>query len=175
MICNHSILRGVARTWAILGARSGILRGWCGDGGRASLRHCERGVSSIEFGVLAGALAMMTLGLLDFGIGLWEKLEVSDAVRAGAQYAAKSGYDSTNIQAAEAHATNLSGLSTSAPVQFSGCPDATNGITTPPCADGSAPGSYITIRASVSYSTIFSWPGLSNPMTLASNVTIRVD
>lgn len=143
--------------------------------GRASLRRCERGVSTIEFGVVVGALAVMTLGILDFGMGLWEKLEVADAVRAGAQYAAKSGYDSTNIQAAETHATNLSGLTTSAPVQFSGCPDATNGITTPPCSDGSSPGTYVSISASVNYSTVFTWPWISNPMTLASNVTIRTN
>lgn len=162
MICDRSML------W-------GILRGRRQAGGRPSLRRCERGVSTIEFGVVAGALALMLLGVLDFGMGLWEKLEVADAVRAGAQYAAKSGYDSNNIQAAETNSTTLSGLQTSAPTEFSGCPDATSGITNPPCADGSTPGTYVSISASVNYSTIFSWPGISNPLTLASNVTIRID
>ena len=112
-------------------------------------------------------------------------MQVANAARAGAEYAVKNGYNSTNIQTAVTNATSLSGIQASpAPTQTCGCPDAASGITTqtgtPPactavCPNGSVAGTYVTVNAQISYSTIFAWPGISSPMTLASSVTVRLN
>ncbi len=147
---------------------------------RSRLWRCEKGVSAIEFAVVGGALSLLLLGVLDFGRAYWEKLQVGDAAQAGAEYAQRNGYSSTNIQNAVTNATTLAGIQASpAPSQFCGCPNASSGVTSSSCSatcsDGTTAGTYVTVNANVSYSTIFAWPGLTNPMTLASSVTVRIN
>src|SRR5260370_41103176 len=90
----------------------------------------EEGVSAIEFAVVGGSLSLLLLGVLDFGIGFWEKIQAGDAAQAGAQYAARNGYDSARIQTAVTRATTLSGVQASpAPTPTSGGPDARSGVT----------------------------------------------
>lgn len=145
------------------------------------LWRSQDGVSAIEFAIVGGALALLLLGILDFGIGYWEKTQLQDAAQAGAQFAARSGYDSASIQAAVTNATTLSGVQASpAPSQFCGCPSITSGVSSATCAstcpsDGSTAGTYVTVNAQVSYQTLFAWPGVANPMTLASSVTVRIN
>ena len=140
----------------------------------------EDGVSAIEFAVVGGALSLLLLGVLDFGIGYWDKVQVGDAARAGADYAERNGYDSTKIQSAITHATTLSGIQASpAPSQFCGCPNITSGVSSvscsATCSDGSTAGTYVTVGAQKSFMTIFAWPGVTSPMTLASSVTVRIN
>lgn len=144
------------------------------------LWRSEDGVSAVEFAVVGGALALLLLGVLDFGLAYWEKVQVGDAARAGADYAERNGYNSTNIQSAITNATTLSGIQASpAPSQFCGCPNSTSGVTsglcTATCSDGTTAGTYVTVSAQKSYTTIFSWPGLTSPMTLAASVTVRIN
>jgi Flp pilus assembly protein TadG len=144
------------------------------------LWRSEDGVSAIEFAVVGGALSLLLLGVLDFGVGYWDKVQVGDAARAGADYAERNAYDSTKIQSAITNATTLSGIQASpAPSSFCGCPDITSGVgsvsCTTTCSDGTAAGTYVTVYAQKSYSTIFAWPGVSNPTTLSSSVTVRID
>jgi Flp pilus assembly protein TadG len=147
---------------------------------RSRLWAAQDGVSAIEFAFVAGILSMLLLGVCDFGLGFWEQMQVANAARAGAEFAVKNGYDSTNIQTAVTNATNLPGIqATPAPSTACGCPDATTGVTTATCGascpDGSTAGTYVTVNAQVSYSTLFAWPGISSPMTLASSATVKLN
>jgi len=140
----------------------------------------QDGVSAIEFAFVAGILSMLLLGVCDFGLGFWEQMQVANAARAGTEFAVKNGYDATNIQTAVTNATNLAGIQASpAPSSSCGCPDVTTGVTAATCgstcADGSTAGTYVTVNAQISYRTLFAWPGLSNPMTLASTATVRLN
>ena len=140
----------------------------------------QDGVSAIEFAFVAGILSMLLLGVCDFGLGFWEQMQVANAARAGTEFAVKNGYDATNIQTAVTNATNLAGIQASpAPSSSCGCPDVTAGVTAATCgsacADGSNAGTYVTVNAQISYRTLFAWPGLSNPMTLASTATVRLN
>jgi Flp pilus assembly protein TadG len=144
------------------------------------LWRAEDGVGAIEFAFVAGILSILLLGICDFGLGFWEKMQVANAARAGAEFAVRNGYNSTNIQTAVTNATNLSGVQANpAPAQTCGCPDAATGVSTATCGatcpNGTTAGSYVTVNAQVSYSTIFAWPGISSPLTLASSVTVRLD
>ena len=147
---------------------------------RLHLWRAEDGGSAVEFAVVGGVLSLLLLGILDFGRAYWEQIQVGDAARAGADYAEKNGYDSTKIQSAVTNATTLSGVQASpAPSKFCGCPNITTGVRsgscTATCSDGSTAGTYVTVNAQVSYTTMFSWPGVSNPMTLATSVTVRIN
>ena len=88
------------------------------------------GVSTIEFAVTASMLATLAIGMLDFGMGLWQQMEVGNAARAGAEYASKYGLNTSAIQSAVTCATSLSAISASpAPAEQCGCPDASSGVT----------------------------------------------
>jgi Flp pilus assembly protein TadG len=144
------------------------------------LWRTEDGVSAIEFALIGGALSLLLLGVFDFGMAYWQKVQVGDAARAGADYAERNSYDSTRIQNAVANATTLSGVqATPAPSQFCGCPDVGSGISSvscsATCSDGSTAGTFVTVNARISYATIFAWPGVSSPMTLTSRVTVRTN
>lgn len=144
------------------------------------LRAAEDGVSAIEFAFVAGILSMLLLGICDFGLGFWEQMQVANAARAGAESAVKNGYNSTNIQTAVTNATNLSGIQASPPPSTScGCPNVTTGVTAATCGstcpDGGTTGTFATVNAQVSYRTLFAWLGISNPMTLASSATVRLN
>jgi Flp pilus assembly protein TadG len=140
----------------------------------------QDGVGAIEFAFVAGILSMILLGICDFGLGFWEQMQVGNAARAGAEYAVKNGYDSANVQTAVTNSTNLSGVQASpAPSTSCGCPNAVTGVSAQtcgtPCASGSTAGTYVTVNAQISYQTLFAWPGLTSPMTLASSVTVRLN
>ena len=152
---------------------------------RPNLARADGGVAAIEFAAVAGALCVLLLGVLDFGLGFWEQMQVTHAANAGADYVMASGYSSstgsTNVQTAATNATNLTGLTVNSN-SVCGCPTSTGvktgtGLGTyPTCGQtctGVSGGSgnslpYVTVNASVSYSTIFSWPGISNPVTLSA-------
>ena len=116
--------------------------------------------------------------MLDFGRGFWEYTEVQNAAQAGTQYAMVNGYSSTAISTAVIGATNLSGLTARpAPTQACGCPNGSSGIMTAACGSscsgGSTAAEYVTASAQASYATIFTWPGVANPMTLAATTVVR--
>ena len=151
-------------------------------GTKASLATAAEGAATVEFAFVAIFLCTLLLGLTDFGIGFWEQMQVANAVGAGANYVMANGYTSnTDVQNAMSNATNLSGINLGAPAKTCGCPTS-SGIkavalgTYPTCGSScsgvaGATGTslpYVTITASVSYSTIFTWPGIGNPITLSS-------
>ena len=122
------------------------------------------------------------LGVLDFGIGFWDQVQVGNAARAGAEYAQRyfstNGFDASKIQNAVTNATALTVQATPAPTQgcFCATPSGLNALTCRAnCAGGGNSATYITVNANASYSTIFAWPGLSSPVTLTSSYTVRVD
>lgn len=147
---------------------------------RSSLLVAEDGVSAIEFALVVSILCVLVLGILDFGVGFWEQMQVGSAAVAGADYAVKNGYDSSAIQTAVTSATGLSAIEASpAPSQSCGCPDATAGIISATCgascSGGGTAGKYVTVNARVSYTTIFGWPGIPQPMTLTASTMVRIN
>jgi len=147
---------------------------------QCSLRRARDGASTIEFAIVVSFLATLALGALDFGVGFWEQMQVGNAARAGADYAAKNGFNSSNIQTAITSATALSSIAASpAPTQSCGCPSAASGIITATCgvscASGGIAGTYVTANAQASYTTLFPWPGIPNPVTLTASAIVRTN
>ena len=148
--------------------------------GFSQLSFDEKGTAAIEFGLVGTMLSLLLLGLIDFGMGYWEQMQVGNAARAGGQYAIFNGWSSAGITTAVTSATSLSAISaTPAPAQSCGCPSASAGITAATCGSsctgGGTAGTYVTVKAQASYSTIFPFPGIANPLTLTASMTVRIN
>ncbi len=120
------------------------------------LAKSERGVSAIEFGMLMSVLLLFVIGLSDFGIAVFRRMELESAVRSGAQFAIYDREDTDSIKDAVVAATNL-GLTTSdvTTTEFCECPDETTATCgdTGPCTP-SVNYYFMTITAQHSYTPI---------------------
>lgn len=154
---------------------------------RALSRDC-RGVSAVEFGLVTPIFLAALSPVIDLGLAYSEKIRVAQAVEAGAQYASSNPYNgstwSTNVQNAMTNATTLS-ISPSVGSETCGCPNAANTAIvtdsngTPPncsgsCPDNSNPGYYVTISASLTYTSVMPYSLLGASTTLSSQAVVRV-
>jgi Flp pilus assembly protein TadG len=137
------------------------------------------GAAAVEFAVIAPLLTAMLIFVTDLGLGFYRKMQVENAAQAGAQYAAVNGFSTSGVSSAVLAATNFSAISASpAPTQFCGCPTST-GVTaaascSSACSGGSAPGTYVTVSAQASYSTVFNYPGMASSYNFTAQATVRV-
>ena len=152
------------------------------------IRAAEDGASAIEFAFVAGILAVLFLGLVDFSMGFWDKMQVANGARAGAEYAVVNGYDHDKVTTAATDATAAINVTMGTPQasEVCGCPDATSGITpqwaptgSPATCSGTctygSPGTYVTVSTSGTYKPIFPWPGLPSTMTFQSTAIVRIN
>jgi Flp pilus assembly protein TadG len=139
----------------------------------------EKGTAAIEFGVIGAFLCLFLLGLVDFGMGYWQQMQVGNAARAGGEYAIINGWIQSGITTAVTGATGLGSITdTPASTKTYGCPSVSAGITTATlgssCTGGGTAGTYVTVNAQASYSTVFTYPGIANPLTLTASTTVRI-
>ena len=136
------------------------------------------GVIAVELGILAPAFVLMIVCTLDLGVGIYRKMQVQNAAQAGAQYAMAHGFSSSSVSTAVTSATALSSISASpAPSQFCGCLTNAAVISAPcssTCADGSIPGTYVTVSSQSTYNTILSYPLIPNSFTFTAQSTVRI-
>lgn len=154
------------------------------DKGRQARRLllASDGVSALEFALVAPFLALLVIGIVDFGIALWRQTEVGGAANAGAEYAAIHGWNQSAIASAVKSATGFAAISASpAPSEVCGCPDPNAGIVqqgTPPCtlicSDGSSAGTYAIVSAQAQYATVLPYPGIADPLTLSASAIARL-
>jgi Flp pilus assembly protein TadG len=137
-----------------------------------------RGAISIEFAIFAPTLVLMLVCVLDLGMGIYRKMQVQNAAQAGAAYAVLHGFTVSSIENAVTSATSFSGVSASpAPSEFCGCAS-TSGVATATCSStcsgGSSPGTYVTVSAQATYTTILPYPVVPNSYTLTAQSTVRL-
>ena len=150
------------------------------------------GSPAIEMGLVLPLLLFMIGVALEFGIVMFQVMEVNNAVEAGAAYAAahqegccNSGYN-TKIQSVVQNATALT-VTAATPSSFCGCPNNAN----PPavmsatcgtiCSFGTGNrqvGKYVTVSASYNLvSSIVPWlpnNGQLLPSSISFSTTVRV-
>lgn len=152
----------------------------------------ESGTAAIEFGLFIPVLLILLMGTAELGLIMYEGMQVNNAVEAGALYAATNGFNSAAITTAVTNASVLpTGLNTlaatPAPTQFCGCPAAT-GISNSgapaagsctayaACADGTTPGLYVQVNASLAHTVLITAPtSWGIPATLTAQATIRIN
>jgi len=146
----------------------------------------ETGAALVELAVSLPLLILILVGTIDFARIFYTAIELSNAARAGAEYATydvgRATGSMTNAQnAAIAAAPNINTVSASA---SSLCQCATNSgvvtATTPPntcTATCSGTGGHIvisvTVTATRTFTTIARFPGVPNTITLSRSATLR--
>lgn len=151
-------------------------------------RDGARGVAAIEFGLVASSLMAMAVCVSDVGIGLYRQQQVQTAAQAGAQYAmvqvqkgASPPLSASSISNAVTSATSFAAISASpAPTQYCGCPSGTQPSSpaslpcTFKCDDGSTAGTYVSVSAQATYTTIVQYPLLPASFSLSATASARI-
>ncbi len=133
----------------------------------ARLARCRRGAAAVEFGLLVPVLLVLMLGIVNYGLVMFNKMELVSAARSGAQLALADYTDTSSIKDAVVNATSLS-LTTSdvTTTQFCECSG-----TTITCGDTTCTNEiYLTITASDDFDLLL----VSTTLTLSGSTTVRV-
>lgn len=133
-------------------------------------RRDTSGASAIEFAMIAGFLSIIFLNIVDIALYMVHKMELTSAVRAGAQFRLVNDTATTaNIITVVENATNLTGLTVTASEAMCGCADGTTfACGTDTCAVGNVH-YYLTINASYPHTWIF----LPGSATISADISIR--
>ena len=143
---------------------------------RTLLRH-RGGNAAIELALIAPALILLAVGTADYGFAVYDQMEVQNAAQAGAEYARKHGFSTSGITSAVTAATPLAVNATPAPAQSCGCPSGTSIMPAAcgtNCASGLTAGTYVTVGAQSTYTTLVPYPGIPGSYTLAASSTVRI-
>jgi Flp pilus assembly protein TadG len=137
------------------------------------------GVAAVELGLIAPVLAAILIPMIDLGVGAYDKMRVQNAAAAGAQWALANptAYSATSIQTAAQSATSLLANVAVASTQTCNCLSGNTLGAAVPCAntcpDGSSPGTFVGVTTTYSYSLLFTYPSLTNPMSLSGFTIVR--
>ncbi len=144
-----------------------------------SFRRSTQGAAAIEFAINASLLLIPLLGVAEVGYAAYQSMQVQSAAEAGALYASQQGFDPTNIGLAVQNASAATGVKAiPSPSEFYGCPSSTGiavVVSTSTCADGSSPGRYVQINATLTRTSLIANSGLTLPATLLAKSIIRLN
>lgn len=134
---------------------------------------------SIEMAFLVTFLMTLVLGAYDFGRFALGQAGVTQAARAGAQYAVLDQANATDtagmIQAAREEAGDDAEGLTIAARNFCRCPDDSSEVSCANnCDDGQYPPLFVEVSVQDSLDLLFDYPGVSQTQELSSVSTIRV-
>ncbi len=132
----------------------------------------DSGVSAVEMALIAPVLMIIFIGLIDYGIAIFKKIELTGSVRSGAQYALIKSTDMAAIQTTVINSSNLDpdNLVVDTPYKTCECSDGTLDATcTVTCSTGTLR-HYVVISATYTYVPFF----LPSNITLTNGSTIRV-
>jgi Flp pilus assembly protein TadG len=133
----------------------------------------EDGPSAVEFALISAILVPMILGLVDYGLAQFKKMELVGAVRSGAQYTLLKGYDSDTVETIIGDATNIDAADlTISSSEFCECLDDTSiSACGDSCDDGDSNQKFVTITATYDFTPII----LPNTITISESTTIRTE
>lgn len=138
-----------------------------GDATRG-LAAADNGAAAVEFAILAPVLLALLAGLADYGLAMFDKMELTSAARAGAHYSLIDDPDTAAIATAVVNSTNLdieSGDVTT--TQF--CEDSDGATAT--CGDADATRTFITVSVSKDFTLMV----LGTTLTLTGSATVRTE
>ena len=145
---------------------------------RKNFARNDSGVAAIEFAVLGAVLCMIVVAVGDLGLGFYSNMQVQNSAQAGAQYAAVHGFNSTSVSNAVTNATSVAGITASpAPTQFCGCVTGSTMATATcgsVCANGMTAGTYVSVSAARTYTTLISYPGFPSSYSQTATSTVRI-
>ncbi len=136
------------------------------------------GAAAVEFGFMIPIFALMLISVTDIGLGVYRKMQVENAAQVGAQYAMVHGFDASAISMAVTSATNSTAVSaTPSPTKYCACLTGSS-IGTVSCGTicpgGTVAGTYTTVSAQGSYSTLFNYGVVPATYTYNALSTVRL-
>lgn len=138
------------------------------------LARDRRGVSALEFGLIAGVLATILLSVWDIGNAMQQEIRLEQALRAAAQYAQSFPTDTAGITAAVTNAVpaGWSDVSVAAPSSACYCASSGSAAVASPgctCPSGETLERFLTLGASRPYSAAL----LTSITTLSGTYVLR--
>jgi Flp pilus assembly pilin Flp len=142
-----------------------------------TFHRSNRGAAAIELAVVLPLLALLAIGVAEFGRLYFTAITVANAARAGAQYGAQSAITSSDFngmdQAARNDAADL-GIITPSSSRFCLCPDGSVPACTGTCAGYGVPEVFVQTSASKMVTFLMRYPGLPSTITVSRTATFRV-
>lgn len=140
----------------------------------------QSGVVSVELAITAIFLAIVSLGTYDFSRYGMESLRVSQAARAGLQYALQDPTNASNASAIEQAVRNdasdtANQLSISVGAPFCGCPGQVSASCGSTCSDGGYALQYVQLTVQSSIDMAFSYPGIPSSIPISTTSQIRLN
>jgi Flp pilus assembly protein TadG len=141
-----------------------------------AFRSSDRGTAAAELAMTLPLLALLAIGVADFGRMYFTGIAVANATRAGVQYGAQSTVTSGNFtgmeQAARNDAADLGTISVLSG-RFCKCPDGSTPSCTSSCPSYGGPQVFVHVTASKTYSFLIAYPGLPSTIVVTRTATFR--
>ena len=141
----------------------------------------QHGVAIVEFALVVPVLALLTIGLAEFGFAYYAQSQVAIAAQTGLREAYANGFDSSKISNAVTNSTTqLTVSATPAPTKYCGCV-VSNAVAastctgTNSCASGDKPQDYVSVTAAATYTPGFKLPGFPSSYNLISTAQGRLN
>lgn len=150
------------------------------DAGETTFIMSPQGNAAVEFAFLIMFFVVVALGAFDFGRYAMESSEVTQAARAGTQFAVLNQANATDtasiIQAARNEAEDLDNSLGITTRNYCVCPESSAEVN---CANTCADGQFAPLYVEVSvtnndFDLLFHYPGVPDNITLNSVSTMRV-
>lgn len=140
------------------------------------LAASRRGAAAVEFALLAPVVVVFLIGLANYGMAQFQKMEMESAARAGAQMALKDRTATTTIENAAINATNLTLVAGDITLTPSyACNDGTFvSVPTDTCADNDPIQYFMTVRVDKDFVYLFGFEDLIGTFAaLSESVKVR--
>jgi Flp pilus assembly protein TadG len=137
----------------------------------------EGGAAAVELALVAPMLAILAAGVIELSRLAITTMQVRAAAQAGADYAARRGWDPQGVAGAVSGATSIGAAAMPQPSLVSAC--ASNGeivaTTASRCAAGDPPGRFVMVSATAPFASLF--PGIGEivlPRAVSAQATVRI-
>lgn len=139
---------------------------------RGAAVRSERGAAAVEFALIIPVILAALTGIANYGLAMYNKMELVSAARAGAQQAILDRTDTTAIKNAVVDSTNL-GITTAnvTTVESCMCSDGSTTTCGVACVDGDPNHYYMTITANYTHTLLL----LGTSINLSGSVKVRTE
>ncbi len=140
----------------------------------------ESGVAAVEFALIAPFLALLLIGIVDFGLYLNKRMQIEDTARAAAQYVAQGG----SADSVQDDVLLISPVVSEDPddptlaMEMETMCECADGVEvscdTGTCDSGDYVRHFYTVSIQKEYQTLFSYPGVPENLTLRGHARLQV-
>jgi hypothetical protein len=152
----------------------------------SSIWRCRRGSVTVEGAMVAVVLAILLLGVIDFGLAYRRQAELENAVRAGTQYAMVRRPQQGDVEPIRDAVYRTAPFPEGTPgtaleVEFyCECPDGAPAQCSAPggvalCGGGVDRHSFVRVRLSETYALMLAYPGVGQDIGLAAEGSVRLN